>query len=347
MIERLESRELFTVLPSGFSQSVVASGFGAPTAMDVLPDGQLLVTVKTGAVRLVVHGVMQSTPVVSLDVDSTGERGLIGITHDPNFDSNHFIYLYHTVPATSATAAFNEISRYTMDGRTASAGSRVDILALNHLSSGDQSQRRRDSFWRRWDALRRGGRKRADGEFPDTLGNLLGKVLRIDVSQHRTRRSDQRCRQAGAGRQPVCLSDGGNKRRNLMHWDFAIRLPSQCSRLLERFSWTTSALKRGKKLTVCYREETTAGAGQKALQSNGTPSNLGPGIYADPILAYNHHGGPAGGGNAIIGGTFYNLTRGSDRRISSGVRWEIHLRRLRPRLHPRVRSKASGALELP
>jgi hypothetical protein len=32
----------------------------------------------------------------------------------------------------------------------------------------------------------------------------------------------------------------------------------------------------------------------------------GPGTYHDPLLAYNHLGGPAGGGIAIVGGTFYN-----------------------------------------
>jgi hypothetical protein len=32
----------------------------------------------------------------------------------------------------------------------------------------------------------------------------------------------------------------------------------------------------------------------------------GPGTYHDPVLAYNHTGGPAGGGIAIVGGTFYN-----------------------------------------
>src|SRR5262249_47177920 len=32
----------------------------------------------------------------------------------------------------------------------------------------------------------------------------------------------------------------------------------------------------------------------------------GPGTYHDPLLAYNHSGGPAGGGIAIVGGTFYN-----------------------------------------
>jgi hypothetical protein len=32
----------------------------------------------------------------------------------------------------------------------------------------------------------------------------------------------------------------------------------------------------------------------------------GPGTYHDPLLAYNHTGGPAGGGIAIVGGTFYD-----------------------------------------
>ena len=32
----------------------------------------------------------------------------------------------------------------------------------------------------------------------------------------------------------------------------------------------------------------------------------GPGTYHDPLLAYNHSGGPAGGGIAIVGGTFYD-----------------------------------------
>jgi hypothetical protein len=30
----------------------------------------------------------------------------------------------------------------------------------------------------------------------------------------------------------------------------------------------------------------------------------GPGTYRDPLLAYNHSGGPAGGGIALVGGTF-------------------------------------------
>src|SRR5262249_38828171 len=45
--------------------------------------------------------------------------------------------------------------------------------------------------------------------------------------------------------------------------------------------------------------------------SGGNPDGFGQtppgrGTYHDPLLAYNHSGGPAGGGIAIVGGTFYD-----------------------------------------
>ena len=40
-------------------------------------------------------------------------------------------------------------------------------------------------------------------------------------------------------------------------------------------------------------------------------AGLGPGRYMDPLLAYNHNGGPAGGGNAIIGGVTYAAPSGA------------------------------------
>jgi len=100
----------------------------------VLPDGRVLVTIHDGDVRVVKNGSLLAKPLVHLTVDSDGERGLIGITHDPDFATNHFIYLYHTVPASGSTAAFNEISRFTLNGNVAQAGSEVDILKLNDLS---------------------------------------------------------------------------------------------------------------------------------------------------------------------------------------------------------------------
>ena len=47
-IEGLETRRLFTTLPVGFSETVVAGGLGQVTSMDLLPDGRLLVAQQNG-----------------------------------------------------------------------------------------------------------------------------------------------------------------------------------------------------------------------------------------------------------------------------------------------------------
>ena len=44
--------------------------------------------------RVIKTGSLLSTPFVSLTVDSSGERGLLGIAFDPNFATNHYLYVY-------------------------------------------------------------------------------------------------------------------------------------------------------------------------------------------------------------------------------------------------------------
>src|SRR5947208_1923961 len=80
-------------------------------------------------------GALLAAPFVHLTVDSAGERGLLGVTHGPNFANDHFVYVYHTVPAAGSAKPFNEITRYTAAGDLAAAGSAVDVLKLNDLSS--------------------------------------------------------------------------------------------------------------------------------------------------------------------------------------------------------------------
>lgn len=71
------------------------------TAMTFAPDGSLFYTEKeTGRVRLVSpDGVIQEEPVIHLSTDSLGERGLIGIAVDPDYENNGYVYVYHTFPA--------------------------------------------------------------------------------------------------------------------------------------------------------------------------------------------------------------------------------------------------------
>ena len=100
--DRLETRDLLTNLPPGFSETVVASGLIDPTAMALAPDGRLFVAQQTGQLRIIENGQLLSTPFLSLSVDSTNERGLLGVALDPNFESNQYVYVYYTVPGTPA-----------------------------------------------------------------------------------------------------------------------------------------------------------------------------------------------------------------------------------------------------
>src|SRR4051794_29420593 len=123
---------LEATVPTGFTESLVANGLSSPTAMEFAPDSRLFVCQQGGQLKIIKNGVLLSTPFVTVNVDNTGERGLLGIAFDPNFSSNHYIYVYYTATGPSI---HNRVSRFTANGDTAVAGSEVVILDLNNLSS--------------------------------------------------------------------------------------------------------------------------------------------------------------------------------------------------------------------
>ena len=97
---------------------------GAPTALAFTPDGRLLVTTQGGTVRVVSGGTLLPTPALTLGsaVCSNGERGLLGIALDPQFTTNHWVYLFYTFnknaagcPTNSTASPVERISRFTMD----------------------------------------------------------------------------------------------------------------------------------------------------------------------------------------------------------------------------------------
>ncbi|HSB56897.1 MAG TPA: PQQ-dependent sugar dehydrogenase, partial [Nitrosopumilaceae archaeon] len=71
-----------------FSDSTFVSGLSSPTAMDFSPDGRLFVAQKGGSLKIIKNGVLLATPFLSVSVNSSGERGLLGIAFDPSFATN-------------------------------------------------------------------------------------------------------------------------------------------------------------------------------------------------------------------------------------------------------------------
>src|SRR4051812_3605845 len=96
-IEKLESRQLLATLPAGFDDAVIANGLQQPTAMVFAPDSRLFVAQQTGDLRVIKNDQLLAKSFLHVDVNSDGERGLLGIAFDPNFSSNHFVYIYYTV----------------------------------------------------------------------------------------------------------------------------------------------------------------------------------------------------------------------------------------------------------
>ena len=119
-------------VPSGFTDTVIASGLSKPTAMAFAPDGRLFVCEQGGTLRVIKNNALLSTPFVSLTVSAAGERGLLGVTFDPNFATNKFVYVYYT--ATTPTI-HNRVSRFTASGDVAVAGSETILLDLETLGA--------------------------------------------------------------------------------------------------------------------------------------------------------------------------------------------------------------------
>ena len=163
-------------VPAGFTDTLVAGNLTSATAMAMAPDGRVFVCLQGGSLRVVKNGVLLPTPFLTVAVNAQGERGLLGVAFDPNFNANGFVYVYYT---TAASPIHNRVSRFTANGDVAVAGSETPLLELDILGATNHNG----------GAMHFG----ADGKLyiavgenatpsnAQTLGNLLGKMLRINA----------------------------------------------------------------------------------------------------------------------------------------------------------------------
>ena len=126
-----------SILPPGFSESVVASGFVAPTSIELAPDGSMFVIEKQGLVWVVKDGVGLPQPFLDLrdEVHNAGDKGLTGIALHPDFGSNGWVYLLYSVDPVlgspdepADTVTWGRLARYTAIGDIAAPESRLEIL---------------------------------------------------------------------------------------------------------------------------------------------------------------------------------------------------------------------------
>ncbi|MFN2467893.1 MAG: sorbosone dehydrogenase family protein [Gaiellaceae bacterium] len=269
-----------TRLPPDFTQELVDDGLTTPTAMAFAPDGRLFVAEQAGSLRVIKDGTLLPTPFVTLPVDSRGERGLLGVTFDPDFATNKFVYVYYT---TSTAPIHNRVSRFTASGDVALAGSETPILELESLSGATNHNGGAIHFGPD-DMLYVAVGENANSSHSQTLGNRLGKMLRIEPDGDIP--TDN----------PFYTTAVGDNRSI---WALGLRNPYTFS-----FQPGSGRMFINDVGSVTWEEINDGRAGG----NYGWPTEEGPGPdpeLIDPIFYYGHGTGPTTG-CAITGGSFYN-----------------------------------------
>jgi glucose/arabinose dehydrogenase len=232
------------------------------------------------------NGLLLAAPFVTLAVDSSGERGLIGVALDPAFASNGYVYLYHTV---TTGGVHNRISRYTASGDVAAAGSALVLVDLPALSSATNHNGGAMHFGADGKLYVAVGENAAPSRAQD-LADPFGKLLRFNADG------------TIPGDNPFYSTQTGLARAV---WAYGLRNPF------------TFAVQPGtgrihiNDVGQDAWEEINLGARGANYGWPGSegPNNVGAGITG-PLFTYPHGvnaAGPGGffSGNAIAGGDFY------------------------------------------
>jgi glucose/arabinose dehydrogenase len=116
----------------GFFTETVAGGFNLPTAFAFAPDGRIFVAEKDGLVKIIKNGAVLPTPFYTVSpINTVGDRGLLGITLDPNFATNGNVYLSYTYdnnPSDPTGLKTGQVIRITANGDVANPATKTVLL---------------------------------------------------------------------------------------------------------------------------------------------------------------------------------------------------------------------------
>ncbi len=267
-------------LPEGFTETQVANGLTNATAMEFAPDGRLFVCLQGGQLRVIKNGEVLPTPFVTVNTDPVGERGLLGIAFDPNFQTNNFVYVYYT---TTTTPRRNRVSRFTASGDVAVPGSEFLVVELEDLSNATNHNGGAIHFGPDGKLYVAVG-ENANAANAQTLNNRLGKILRINADG------------TIPGDNPFFNSATG---ANRSIWALGLRNPFTFA-----FQPGTGRMFINDVGQNSWEEINDGIAGS----NYGWPETEGPTMdprFRSPIFSYGHGIGSTTG-CAIAGGAFYN-----------------------------------------
>jgi type 1 glutamine amidotransferase len=112
---------------ASFDKVVLDAQVNEPMELAVADDGRVFFVQRGGALKIYKPSTSSTVTAGALAVTTANEDGLIGITLDPDFAANGWIYLFHS-PAGSVPK--QHISRFHMDGDQLDQSSEVVLLEI-------------------------------------------------------------------------------------------------------------------------------------------------------------------------------------------------------------------------
>ena len=166
-------------IPGPLRAETVASGLDHPWALEFLPDGRIIVTERSGGVRIVDRTGRLSAPLAGVPaVAASGQGGMLDVALDPNFVENRLVYLSYAEPGGRATAgtavARGRLGEGALENVQVIYRQEPKVMGGNHF--GSRLVFRRDGTLFVTQGERFNYRQQAQD-----LSSDLGKVVRINA----------------------------------------------------------------------------------------------------------------------------------------------------------------------
>lgn len=308
----------------GVATRRIAFGLSQPLFATAPPGdtGRLFIVEKaTGRIKILnlVTEEILATPFIEIsDIVTVNEQGLLGLAFDPNYAGNGYFYVNLTVSPTGAT----EIRRYQVsdtDENVADLGSELLLLTfaqpqVNH--NGGWMDFGPDGYL--YIATGDGGGSNDDdaghtpglGNGQDITGNLLGKMLRIDVHGDDFP-GDPASNYAVPADNPFVGITGDDE-----IWAYGLRNPWRNSFDRKTGDLYIADVGQGAKEEINFQPASSVGGenyGWRVMEGDlcnfgSDPTPCFDDSFTPPIHVYAHVGAP-NGGNSITGGYVYRGPR--------------------------------------
>ncbi len=173
-------------IPTQVHLTAVAQGLTAITDVTHAGDDRLFIVVQGGQIRVLKDGALLATPFldISTRVACCGERGLLGLAFHPNYAQNGYFYVNYTYLA-AGNALRSRVSRFSVNGNPdvadpASETAIIDFGQPLNNHNGGALHFGPDGYL--YISTGDGGDAYDPQNNSQNTGNLLGKILRLDVN---------------------------------------------------------------------------------------------------------------------------------------------------------------------